>query len=194
VRNVMAVTKITPWPKDVAKESEALQEDLTGLERALAKNDLKAAVEALDTVHEAQHDLSKAYYGWLGTQKPEASLTDVYEKTDTAHYLAAIGLQSTLAFVDGAGFHGMATDLKKATEVNPRYLGTVRNVIAVAKAAVWPQELTNEYAAFAKDLEGLEAALAKNDLQAAIEAAEAVHETQHDLSKACYAWLGAGGH
>ena len=54
----------------------------------------------------------------------------------------------------------------------------------------WPAGISQEAQSLLDNLTALDEALVKADLSAAKDAAEALHESQHDLSAATYDWLG----
>lgn len=191
VRNVLSVVSAVAWPADLEAEVEAFAADLEALEAALVANDVKASALAADAAHETQHDLSQAAFGWLGDQSHDFTAMGMMMGSMPMGRAVTTGLQSAQAYIDGAGFHDMAEDLESATEINPRYLGRVRNVMAVMRMVPWPEEVAAEQVGLLTVLEELEAALVSNDVEAARTGAEAVHDTQHDLAQAVYAWLAA---
>lgn len=105
-----------------------------------------------------------------------------------ASQLAVIGVQSRIAYIDGAGFHAME-NVFKAGQIGNRDLSTVEKVLKVTSKIGWPDALAGKAATFRRDVQALEAALKANDAAKAYEAAKAVHESQHELSSGSYAWL-----
>lgn len=78
-------------------------------------------------------------------------------------------------------------------ELNPRYLNTVRNAILVAEAVEWPEELQDEATDFVEAAARLETALVDENVESAAEEASEVHDTQHVLSHAVFAYLAGEG-
>ncbi len=90
-------------------------------------------------------------------------------------------LVAALQVIDSAGLHEMDEDLQKATEINPRYLGTIRKVKRVVIGTAWPTPLKDKVEAFKITLIEIETALTDNDLTASREATRKLHLTYHPL-------------
>jgi plastocyanin len=90
--------------------------------------------------------------------------------------------------INNVGFHDMATSIADG-EISSRYLGQVQDTIYVVRSLPWPVDVVEETKTFLTDLQGLEGALAVNDLVLAIETSDAVHGSQHDLSHEAFEWL-----
>lgn len=104
------------------------------------------------------------------------------------------GLLAAVSQFESAEFHAMDEALNEG-ELNPRYLDTVRNTILVAKAVEWPEELQGEATDFIEAAAKLETALADENVESAAEEASEVHDNQHVLSHAVFAYLaGEGDH
>lgn len=182
VANVLTVVGATVWPDDVQTQLAAMSGDLTALKTALDAGDLEGAQTASEAIHDSQHEFSKAVYAWIGGESGAlASASD---------HASMISVMAAEDIIDSAGFHDMAEDLAQATEINPRYAGKVGNVLAAMNAAAWPADTQANVDTFRGDLTALKTALDANDLEAAQTAVEAVHDSQHELSKGTFAWLG----
>lgn len=182
VGNVLTVIAATAWSEDVRAELDVMTADLKALKTALDADDLEGARTHSEAVHDSQHDFSKAVYGWLdGHSGGLAAASD---------HVGMISVLAAQDIVDSAGFHGMAEDLAEATEINPRWAGQVGKVLTAVNVAAWPAATQADVDAVTADLTRLKAALDAEDLEGARTAAEAVHDSQHDHSKATHAWLG----
>ncbi|GAB4325431.1 MAG: hypothetical protein Kow0010_07930 [Dehalococcoidia bacterium] len=180
VANVRTVVEGTRWGSALESQAHELAEALAVLEAALTAEDLDGARAAAEAVHDAQHDLSADTYAWLASVGP----------VDPADRDAAIvSLIAAIDIIDSAGFHDMAKALAEADEINPRFAGTTAKAVTAARVAAWSPDLAAEGSKLTSDLEDLLAALESGDVAAAAAAAEAVHDSQHDASKATYAWL-----
>lgn len=186
VGNVVTALGATDWTSDLEASADAFASRVGALRDALDAGDLAAARAAAEAVHESQHDFSHSVYGWLAEHEggTEAALGPHYEANMMAVHLKSVDMMDTV------GLHDMATDLATATEINPRYASQVGNLLLTIRVAEWPAELAGAAATFASDLDTFKAALEAGDLDAARTAAEAVHESQHDLSHSFYGWLG----
>lgn len=180
VENVLTVAEATEWPGALTVERDALVGSLETLLSALQNEDLQAARSASEAIHDTQHDMSKATYAWLKTV-PSIDPAD----TD----LAIVSVIAAVDVIDAAGFHDMSKDLAGATEINPRYAGTVERALTAARLAGWSGDVVGPANQMVADLETLLSALEAGDLPAAAAAAEAIHDSQHDASSAAYAWL-----
>jgi hypothetical protein len=180
VANSAAVVKKTTWEVSLQALATGLADELSALEAALRAGDLETARTAAEAVHDAQHDLSVETYAWLATVKPVGA-----EERDAA----VVSIIAAIDVIDSAGFHGMAKDLAEATEVNPRLAGTTEKALVAANLAGWGSDLRAEADRLKADLNALLVALKAGDLETARSAAEAIHDSQHDASKATYAWL-----
>lgn len=181
VSNVLATMKKGVWPSELQASTAKLTADLTSLEAALKKNDLEGARTGSEAVHDSQHDFSIGVYSWLAGQAGKLG-------NDSEDILLAS--LSAIDVIDSAGFHDMAKALAEATEVNARDATKAGNVLAVTKATTWPEAIRAEEASFVTDAQALKDSLDRKDLTQARTAVEAVHDSQHDLSQAFYAWLG----
>jgi len=191
VRNALVVLNATPWPPDLSAEQQKFATDLQALEAALVANKPAEALKAAEAVHESEHDLTQASFAWLGEQKHDFdSIMGMMGGDKMMQGVMVTGVQSAQTYIAGAGFHEIAEQLDKTGTIEPAYLGTVRNTLTVLNATPWPPDLSAEQQKFATDLQGLEAALVGNKSADAVKAADAVHESEHDLSQASFAWLG----
>lgn len=179
---VLVAAEAAVWPAAVSTELDVFMADLAALKAALEADDLEQARTASQAIHGSQHDLSNAVYAWLGA---EPSGTHGSVDLDLACTIAALDI------VDSAGFHGIATDLAEATEISSRLAGSMGKVLSAARAAAWPADVRVEASQFIADLTALKAALEADDLEQARTASEAIHGSQHDLSKATYGWIEA---
>lgn len=107
----------------------------------------------------------------------EARLTQLEASATTNSLLLAS------RFLAEAQFHAM-DDALNSGELDPRYLATVRETTAIIAAIHWPDELQETVRAFSSTARELAAALEEEDLEAAGDAAAAVHGAQHDLNNA----------
>jgi hypothetical protein len=174
------VVAVLDWPEDISKEAGTLLADLAALDDALTGGDLAAAKEAAESVHSTQHDLSMAAYDWLGTQQAAAG--------GVGAVMAAIDL------IETAGFHDMATShaaVSTHAEIPPDDARIIKQVLAAARAVAWPAATADAAQAFIGALAEHDAAMVAADLARCQAAAEEVHQVQHDLSEAVYAWLAA---
>jgi len=193
VRNTLAVLNATPWPADLSAEQQKFVADLKALEAALVANKPADALKMADAVHESEHDLTQATFAWLGEQK--SAQMDIFKTPGDVNYLlGSIGVQSAQTYIAGAGFHEIAEQLDKTSTIQPEYLSTVRNALTVVNATPWPADLSAEQQKFVADLKALEAALVANKSADAVKAADALHESEHDLTQATFAWLGEQKH
>jgi hypothetical protein len=90
--------------------------------------------------------------------------------------------------LDSVGFHDLAEELA-AGQLPPGALGPVRRARIAAQAVAWPHALQELHGELVAQLLVLEEALRTEDPAQAASPAELVHETEHDLSNAVYAWL-----
>jgi hypothetical protein len=179
--NVIAAVKKGSLAPELQAVTAKLTADLTRLETALKAGDLAGARDASEAVHDSQHDFSKGVYTWLAARAGELG--------DDAEDIV-LGSMAAIDLIDAAGFHDMAKAMAQATEVNARDATTVANVLAATRATTWPEALKAEQVKFVADAETLKRSIDGKDLAAARTAAEAIHDSQHDLSKGFYAWLG----
>jgi hypothetical protein len=178
--NLLVCAEATHWPVALDEEVRQFTGDLTALQAALEAGNLEASRLASEAIHGSQHDLSKAVYRWLGGR---------YGGT-TASATAIAGTLAVIDMIDSAGFHGIATDMATATEIPARLGGKMTNLVLAALATQWPAAVSTDAAAFIADVGALADALEAADLEDSRLASEAVHGSQHDLSKAVYQWLG----
>jgi hypothetical protein len=190
VRNALIVFAALPWPAELANEQQALAKELKGLEAALVANKPDEAHMAADAVHEAEHDFSEATFAWLGTQKHDpGAIMPMITSDNTLARMAVTGVRSAQAYLESAAFHEMADQLDKTKQIQPGYVGTTRNAITVTGMAPWPSELATEQKEMISALRKLETALVTNKPEEAGTAADTLHEAEHDLSQATFAWL-----
>lgn len=180
---VLIAANAAVWPSVVRPIVEVFIADLTALKAALEADDLELARSASEAIHGSQHALSSAVYAWLEAQP--AGVVHGSVDLDLACTVATIDL------IDSAGFHGIASDLADATEISSRLAGTMGKVLAAGKAAAWPAEVQLEANRFVADLTAFKAALEADDLEQARATSEAIHGSQHDLSKVTYEWIEA---
>jgi hypothetical protein len=178
--NLLVCAEATHWPVALDEEVRQFTGDLTALQAALEAGNLEASRLASEAIHGSQHDLSKAVYRWLGGR---------YGGT-TASATAIAGTLAVIDMIDSAGFHGIATDMATATEIPARLGGKMTNLVLAALATQWPAAVSTDVAAFIADLGALADALEAADLEDSRLASEAVHGSQHDLSKAVFGALG----
>ncbi len=177
---VSRVTKVlsqTTWPENLNDQAQEFLGSLNTFSAALAADDTSAAIEASDTVHDAQHELSHAIDHWLADQMAASNPADSFN-VSVAQY-----------FLDSAGFHGMAETLSDTQKINPAYPGVVTRVTKVLSQTTWPAELNDQAQEFLGSLNAFSAALAADDTAAAIETSDTVHDAQHELSHAIDHWL-----
>lgn len=180
VANSNAVVQRTEWDDSLQALATALQDELTAFEAALRAGDLETSRTIAEAVHDAQHDLSVETYAYLAKARPVGA-----DDGDAS----LVSLIAAIDVIDSGGFHDMAKTLAEATEVNPRFAGTTEKALTAAKLAGWGSDLRAEGERVTADLNALLVALKSEDVKASAEAAEAVHDSQHDASKATYAWL-----
>ncbi len=189
VQKVLTALDVVAWPHELEETVGALMGDLGALAAALEAEDVNAAAEAAHAVHEGQHGFSHDVYAFLDGGAGEG--------TDDMHLIAdqslRVGILKAIDFVDSAGFHGMAEALDGG-ELSGRELGGVQKVIAAVSGVAWPDELAETVSGFLGDVEALAIALEAEDVNAAAEAAHAVHESQHGLSHDVYGFLSDGHH
>ncbi len=89
-----------------------------------------------------------------------------------------------------AGFHEMSEALAETQTIDPEYGGQVTRVQTILANTTWPEELHEEEAAFAAQLEDFAAKIAADDGAGAVEISDQVHEAQHAFSESIDAWLG----
>src|SRR3990170_3763276 len=175
VKNVIATLGAGVYPNEL----KAALEELRELERALKAGDKTAAAEAAEMLHDVEHEFTEATYAWLAGQAGKLSGAE-----DTLLSLLAV-----IDLADGVGFHGLAGTLAKATEVNPKDAESVSNFVVALRAASWPDTVKSQHAKFVTDIEALKTALTGKNLAAAQAAAEAAHDSEHELSEAFFAWM-----
>ncbi len=185
VQNVLAAIDLVSWPNALLKEVDTLRSPLSDLTVALSDNNVEDAKESSSEVHHTQHDLSNGVYEWLSAQE---KADWIYQVDHLGGALAVVRVQSAVDMIDNVGYHGIATSIADG-EISSRYLGQVRDTIYVVRSLPWPAEVVEEIKTFLTDLQGLEAALAANDLESAIETSDAAHGSQHDLSSEAFEWL-----
>jgi hypothetical protein len=177
---VTRVTKVlsqTTWPTDLNDQAQEFLGTLNTFSAALAADDTQAAIEASDTVHDAQHELSHAIDHWLADHAAKSTEADPFNVSVAQYYL------------DSAGFHGMAETLSDTQKIDPTYPGIVTRVTKVLSQTTWPADLNDQAQEFLGSLNIFSAALAADDTQAAIENSDTVHDAQHELSHAIDHWL-----
>jgi ABC-type transporter Mla subunit MlaD len=177
---VTRVTKVlsqTTWPEDLHDQAQEFLGSLGTLSAALAADDTQAAIEASDTVHDAQHELSHALDHWMADHPAMSKEADPFNVSVAQYYL------------DSAGFHGMAETLSDTQKIDPTYPGIVTRVTKVLSQTTWPADLNDQAQEFLGTLNNFSAALAADDTQAAIETSDTVHDAQHELSHAIDHWL-----
>lgn len=169
-----------PWPDAVAPAAEALIDELRSLADAAAAEDLEAARAAAEAIHDTEHDLREAASGWISTVSP----------TDPADFDAAVvSVLTAIDVIDQSAFHALAEDVAKATEVSPRWQEVAEGALSALHLAGWPVDAAAQEEAMETALREFADAVAAGDLSAAALAAESLHDTQHELSEAAYAWL-----
>lgn len=72
-------------------------------------------------------------------------------------------LIAAMNVIDTAGFHAMDDDLQQASEINSRYLGTVRKVRQAVVATAWPAGLKEMSDTFLASLQKFEGTLEAED-------------------------------
>lgn len=112
----------------------------------------------------------------------EREVAELQEASARAH-VAAVTYQ-----LDSVGFHDLSVQLA-AGQMVAGALGPVRRARIAAQAISWPHELEEMNEKLVAQLLVLEEALRTEDPAKAAGPAEAVHELEHDLSNAVYAWL-----
>lgn len=90
-------------------------------------------------------------------------------------------LIAILDLLERSELHIMDEDLQKATQINPRYVGTVRKVRRTVAGASWPMPLKEKSEEFKGALNELEMALTINDLTASRQALRRGHIVYHQL-------------
>lgn len=182
VEKALWVTMAAPYPTSLADSLAAFQADAEALIAALIDGDLEAAREASHAIHETQHSLSNGAFEYLAGQ----SEAGAEEALQVASVMAAQDI------IDSSGFHGMSETIAEAAsmeDISPRTVGSVEKALWASQASAYPEFLGEVRAAFQGDAESLIAALNDGDLEAAKEASEAIHGSQHELSEGAFAWL-----
>jgi uncharacterized protein YcnI len=106
---------------------------------------------------------------------------------------------AAVAVLDGTGFHALHDEIAAGT-IPADSVGKVQRARLVAAAIQWPEPLRADAAKLVEQLEHLHAAVRSENAASALSPAQQVHDMEHDLSQAAYAWLGqrgglvAGGH
>ena len=178
--NVTRVTKVlsqTTWPAELNDQAHEFSEVLNTFAAALTADKTQDAIEASDTVHDAQHELSHALDAWIATKPPLAWDAEPFN-VSVAQY-----------FMDTAGFHGMAEVLSDTKKIDATYLSTINRVNKVLSQTTWPPELNDQAQEFIGALNTFAAALEADNVDGAIEASDVVHDAQHELSHALDAWI-----
>jgi soluble cytochrome b562 len=179
VGDILVALRAAGWEGELEHGAAEMIEALDALHHSLEAADLAAAREAAHDVHDAQHHFSGEAYEWLAAQAPHADGDDDVLATSVA----------AIDIIDSTGFHGIGEDLASATEVSPRTTGQVGNALIALRAAVWPEQTAHDAEALEAVLDRLHHELEAGDLAAAIEAAGAVHDAQHEFSHHWYGWL-----
>ena len=178
VTRVNKVLSQTTWPPELNDQAQAFIGTLDTFATALEADNVDGAIEASDVVHDAQHELSHAIDHWLEDAPGLAADADPFNAS-VAQY-----------FLDYAGFHGMAEVLSDTQQIDATYLSTVNRVNKVLAQTTWPPELNDQAQAFISSLGDFAKALGDDDVAAAVEVSEVVHDAQHELSHAIDSWLG----
>ncbi len=107
-----------------------------------------------------------------------AQLRRVAAELDSSNKTQLIGV---LDLIDRAGLHQMNEDLQKNIQVNPRYLGTVRNLRRAVVGTSWPVPLKGKAELLKEALTEGERSLSGTDIVAIREAIFKVHLAYHPL-------------
>ena len=113
---------------------------------------------------------------------PPMSPSAATQAIAVGHVIAAIAL------LDASEFHALAEAVKAGT-IPAGSLGKVHRARLVAAATTWPETLREAAHKLVQELGHLYQAIETGNAAGAAEPAHEVHEVEHDLSKAVYAWL-----
>jgi uncharacterized protein YcnI len=103
--------------------------------------------------------------------------------------VATVGqVTATIALLDNSAFHDLEESIE-AGSIPAGSLGKVRRARLVTAAVRWPEPLRENAHKLLKELGHLYEAIEAGNVAAAVEPAKEVHELEHDLSQATYAWL-----
>lgn len=93
-------------------------------------------------------------------------------------------LIAILDLLERSELHVMDEELQKATQINPRYLGTIRKLRRAVVGSSWPAPLREKAEEFKGALKELEMALTINDLTATRQSLRRSHLVYHQLTDA----------
>ncbi|WP_077487758.1 hypothetical protein [Sinomonas mesophila] len=93
------------------------------------------------------------------------------------------GLIAALTYIDGVGFHGIATSIgKPSPTIDPEWSALLRHARTAVAATAWPEELRQTAETFVDSAGRLAAALDGNDLESSKSPAKELHVAYHALS------------
>jgi len=115
-----------------------------------------------------------------------ASPVELTQASTIGQVIAAVTL------LDGANFHAMSVATDDGT-IPADSVGRVQRARLVTAAIQWPETLRPGAMQLVEHLDQLLAAVRAENAAVAVEPAHHVHELEHDLSQAAYAWLGQRG-
>lgn len=117
-------------------------------------------------------------------------MTHSDQSSDTA--VRTAGMIATLTYIDGVGFHGIATSIAKPSPtINPDWSTLLRNAGTAVASVTWPEDLHETVETFVAATGQLAAALDKQDIESAKAPAREVHVAYHALSDGGWKHLSA---
>jgi uncharacterized protein YcnI len=99
---------------------------------------------------------------------------------------------AAVALLDGSNFHALHEAVSVGT-IPTDSVGKVQRARLVTAAIQWPETLRPDALKLVEHLEHLQAAVRTENAAAAVGPAQEMHEVEHDLSQAAYAWLAQRG-
>lgn len=100
------------------------------------------------------------------------------------------GMLAALAHIDGAGFHGIDTDLRKESPIIDEFWSSRARAAQIAAASIpWPEELEEQAKSFGDAAGRLAIALGEGDVNASAAAAKEAHKAWHGLNTPAWNYL-----
>lgn len=97
---------------------------------------------------------------------------------------------AALAHIDGAGFHGIDTDLRKESPIIDEFWSSRARAAQIAAASIpWPEELEEQAKSFGDAAGRLAIALGGGDVNTAAAAAKEAHSAWHGLNTPAWNYL-----
>ncbi len=170
----LTALNVTAWPTPVASQAETVGGALHAFLDAVSAGDLGAAAVAAAGLHDAEHALSDASYGWLTERHPGMAHDD--------GNLSFACLLRAVDAVERVDFHDLAKEIAEGSQIDPGVVAGLGELLAVLDFDA-EDGVSGTIRAPIADLRD---ALERGDRTSAVDAAEKAHDVTHDFMEAAF--------